>query len=143
MSEVTRMGFEGQIFYGVAGSTATSLLENSRDINTSSENERSETTIRGDSSGPPKKTESVTLLAFTLEFQMVNDSTDALLTALLEAEATGTAVAIRTVDYAAGKGFDGDCTLVKSDPKPLNGEQVITFTATPTRDGGRTWQPYV
>jgi hypothetical protein len=69
---------------------------------------------------------------------MVNDSTDTNFEALRVAAAAGTAVALRGKDYSSGKGPDADFTLSMSAPWPLQGEQVVTFTATPTRGSGRT-----
>ena len=133
-----KMGFEGQLYYGTAGSTGSTLLENVVDITIGGDVERGNTTVRGDSTGPPIETEQVTILKSQIEFTMINDSTDTELEALKVAQATGAAVALRGKDYAAGKGPDGDFTLAISKPWPLRGEQVVTFTATPTRGSGRT-----
>lgn len=137
------MGFEGLLYYGVAGATATTLLENTRDITTKLDVERGDTTVRGDSTQPPIKTSRVTARVIGMEFVMVNDKTDAALAALKAAAHSGTPVALRGKDYASGKGPDGDFNLSYSHPWPLAGEQVITFTAEPDRSYGRTPQSYV
>lgn len=137
------MGFEGMLYYGIAGSTGSTLLENCRDITVSGDKEKGNTTVRGDSTGPPVETEDVTILKVQIEFIMLNSKTDTALEALKTAESTGNAVALRAIDFAAGKGPDGDFTLSASKPWPLNGEQVVTFTATPTRGYGRAPQTYV
>lgn len=137
------MGFEGILYYGSPGSTASTQITNCKDITITRDVERGNTTVRGDSSVAPIETEHVTLRKLQIEFVMLNDSTDSIVEALRVAVATGAAVALRGVDYAAGKGPDGDFTLSQSDPWPLNGEQAITFTATPTRGSGRTPQIYV
>lgn len=46
----TYMGFEGVAYYGVAGSTASTLIENATDISFNNENEEGSTAKRGDSS---------------------------------------------------------------------------------------------
>lgn len=137
------MGFEGMLYYGVAGSTATTLLTNCRDITLSTDKEKGNTTVRGDSTGPPVETEDVTILKVQIEFVMLNSKTDTALAALKVAENSGNAVALRAKDHASGAGPDADFTLSASKPWPLNGEQVITFTATPTRGYGRAPQSYV
>jgi hypothetical protein len=137
------MGFEGMLYYGVPGSTASTLIENCKDITITRDVERGNTTVRGDSTVPPIETEHVTLRKLQIEFVMLNDSTDSVVEAMRVAVATGAAVALRGKDYASGKGPDADFTLAQSDPWPLNGEQAITFTATPTRGSGRTPQIYV
>ncbi len=131
------MGFEGLLYYGAPGSTASTLLENCKDITIGGDVTRGNTTVRGDGSEPPIETEDVTIRKLQIEFVMLNSKTDTALEALKVAVGDGTAVALRGKDYAAGKGPDADFTLSKSAPWPLEGEQVITFTATPTRGYSR------
>lgn len=137
------MGFEGLLYYGTAGSTATTLLENCKDITVTRDVERGNTTVRGTGANPPIETESVTVRKIQIEFVMINDITDTEFAALKTAVSAGTAVALRGKDYASGKGPDADFTLSMSEPWPLNGEQAVTFTATPNRDHGRSPQTYV
>ena len=124
-----KMGFEGILYYGTAGSTASTQLTNCKDITIGGDVERGDTTVRGSGSTPPVKSSSVTSVALTIEFTMLNDSTDASLEALKVAAAAGTPVALRGKDYSSGKGPDADFNLSVSKPWPLNGEQVVTFTA--------------
>ena len=138
-----KMGFEGQLYRGTAGSTATTLLENVKDITINLEVERGDSTVRGDSSAPPIKTEEVTQRMAGVEFAMIHDITDTNLTALMTAMNTGDGVALRGKDYSSGKGPDADFTLSVSHSQPLNGEQLITFTATPSRAYGRAPSRYV
>lgn len=140
---VTKMGFEGIAYYGVAGSTAATAITDSADISETFEVEKGNTTVRGNSSSPPIETEDVTVRKYSVEITMLNRSTDTVLEALRVAAAAGTPVALRMKDYAAGKGFDGDVTLSMTHGKPLRGEQTIQFTATPTRQSGRDPQLYV
>lgn len=141
-TENQKMGFEGVLFYGVAGSQASTRLTNTRDITLEMGNETGETTVRGDGIAPPIKTESVTQRIVGLEFVMVNDSTDESLEAIKMATAGGYPVALRGKDHASGKGPDADFNVKYSHPWPLNGEQVVTVTATPNR-GRREPQSYV
>jgi hypothetical protein len=140
---VKKMGFEGKLYYGVAGSTASTELTNSRDITISTDPERGETTIRGAGTSPPLKTERVTAIALSIDFAMLNDPTDSSLTALRTAAAAGSPVALRGKDYSSGKGLDGDFTLSEKLGKPYKGEQTFDFTATPTNESGREPQAYV
>jgi len=137
------MGFEGLLYYGTAGSTAATLLENTRDITITYDVERGDTTVRGDSSAAPVKTADVTARMANIEFAMINDITDVSFAALKTAAAAGTGVALRGKDYASGKGPDADYTLSMSQPLPLQGEQVVTFTAEPSRSYGRAPSNYV
>jgi hypothetical protein len=139
----TYMGFEGKIFSGTAGSEALTELLNTRDITINSDHERGETTVRGDGTRPPRKTERVTVIVSSIEWEMTNKSGDTALADLLAAEALGEAVALRLKDHAAGKGFDGDVTLTKTHGKPYKGEQTYRFTGTPTDEAGRDPENYV
>lgn len=127
------MGFEGQAFIGVAGTTGANQLTNSRDISYALSTEKGDTTVRGDGSEPPLKTEEVTQRVLAISIQMVNDTTDVHFATMMAAAFNSTRIALRMKDHAAGKGFDGDVTLEASNPYPLNGEQVIDFTCTPSR----------
>ena len=130
----TKMGFEGKIYYGEAGSEAATEITNSLDISYSIDADKASTTTRGAGISPPVKTERVVAIGLTIEWTMLNKTDDATLTALRTAAAAGTPVAIRTKDNAAGKGFDGDVTLTQKDGMPLGGEQTFVFTATPTSE---------
>jgi hypothetical protein len=138
-----KMGFEGLLYYGTAGSTASTLLENCKDITISYEVERGDTTVRGTGTTAPIKTGTVTQRMANIEFTMINDTTDTYCQALKTAAAAGTGIALRGKDYSSGKGPDADYTLSFSAPWPLNGEQAITFTAEPSRDYGRSPSSYV
>ena len=137
-----RMGFEGKIYYGVTGSEATTLLENAIDVGINIDPEKAPTTIRGDGSTPPVNTEQVVALTVSMEFSMIHDTSDVSLEAMRTAAATGVPVAIRMKDETAGKGFDGDVTLGLKVSESLKGEQKFDFTASPTKQSGRTPNPY-
>lgn len=137
-----KMGFEGKIFYGAAGSTASTEITNSRDITYNMDPEKGDTTERGDGSAPPIVTERVTARVVSIEWTMLNKTSDTTLEALRVAAYAGLPVAIRTKDYASGKGFDGDVTISVSHGKPYRGEQTYQFTASPC-DDDRAPQLYV
>lgn len=133
----TKMGFEGLLYYGVAGSTAATQITNARDITIGYTLEKGDTTVRGDGSGPVVNGARVTAIDHTLSFQCVNKADDTTLTALLTAAAAGTPVALRGIDYTAGKGPDMDYILEVSKGQPYKGEQTIDFTCTPTDEATR------
>ena len=129
-----KMGFEGQIYYGTAGSTASTQLTNARDITFSMEPSKGDTTVRGTGASPPIGSARVTRRDITLEFSMLHDNTDSALEALRTAAFAATPVAIRLIDEAGGKGFDGDVNLTPSEDMNMAGEQIITFTCDPNRE---------
>jgi hypothetical protein len=139
-----RMGFEGKIFYGVAGAEATTEITNSRDITYTIDTEEGDTTVRGDGSAPPIDTGRVTIRKVSaLTWQMTNTTGDTTLLALWTAATAGTPVAIRTKDKTAGKGFDGDVYLSISHTKPLRGEQQLEFSVKKVTRENRAPQLYV
>jgi hypothetical protein len=141
-----KMGFEGKLYYGAAGSTAATLIQNiSGDVTCEVSTEQGETTQRGDGASPPLVTQSVVARSVSITFSMLEKAAgdDAVLEALKVAAAAGTAVALRMKDHAAGKGFDGDVILSMKTTQPAKGASGYEFTATPTLDGGRAPQLYV
>ncbi len=141
-TQVRKMGFVGKIFCGNTGSTAATELTNSRDITYTHETDDGETTTRGDGSAPPIETMRPVKRRFSIEWQMLNKTNDTALAFLLDCAYGATDAAIRTLDSAAGKGFDGDCYIKVKHGKPLNGEQTFDFTAIPNNNS-REPSPYV
>jgi hypothetical protein len=129
-----RMSFEGILFTGDAGSEATTEVSR-RDINYEFDYDSGDTTEReeGDDESPIE-TSSVTVRKVTITFNKLNKADDSVLASLLAAAYGGTPVAIRTKDFAAGKGFDGDCILKVKDGKPFRGEQTYDFECKPNGD---------
>ena len=137
MAGATRMGYEGQLLYGTAGSTAATLVTNCVDLDYDTAAEKAPTTVRGAGTTPPIETERVTSIKPTITWKMLNKPADTTLSALVAAARTGAAVALRTKSYSAGTGYDGDCTLSVKNGMTLKGEASFDFTATATDDEGR------
>lgn len=125
---VKKAGYEFQILYGVAGSTASTPITNSRDVQDDFTTEKGETTVRGDGTSPPIKTFRVTGREKKITFQMLMKTDDTTLTALLAASYAGTPVAIRTKNYSSGVGTDADVILEHAKGAPLNGMQTVDFS---------------
>jgi hypothetical protein len=126
-----KMGFEGLVYYGTAGSTASTLIENRGDVTIDVDPQTDDTTVAGDGTGPPLESEDVATRKWSATMNMKNDSSDSVLEALRVAACAGTQVAIRMKDYSSGKGYDGDCNVKMSHGKPLKGAQTFDFTFTP------------
>jgi len=127
---VYKQGFEGRLLYGAAGSTAGTLITNSRDITETFDTGEGETTIRGSGSSPPIESFHVTSRKYSLEWQMTMKSDDSTLTALIAAAVAGTPVALHGESYSSGLGPDGDFNIKFKHGKPLKGEQTLDFSAT-------------
>lgn len=126
---VKKMGFEGKIYYGAAGSTAATEITNVRDITEGFSTEKGETTVKGDGSAPPIVTNRVGSRGYEITFQCLYKSDDSTLLALIAAAVAGTPVALRTKAYSSGLGVDADFILDYSQGKPYKGEQTLDFTA--------------
>lgn len=125
---VKRMGYEFGIYYGAAGSTASTQITNSLDVTDDFTTQKGETTVRGDGSAPPIETFRVTARGSAVTFQMLMKTDDTTLLALLAAAAAGTPVALRTKSYSSGLGTDADFILEHSKGAPLKGQQTVDFT---------------
>jgi len=136
-TNLTKMSFHGLLYYGAAGSTASTLLENVTEVTISMESNTEEITPRGDSTGPPVEDAAVTKIVPGLEFTMLLKSDDTSQAAMRTAAAAGTPVALRGLDYAAGKGPDFDYFLTVENGQPENGKQTLKYTAKVTSQGGR------
>lgn len=124
-----RAGYEARIFYGTAGTTATSPMPNVRDYSEDQSASFGNTTTRGESSAPPIATALVAMLEWEATWTMINKTGDAGLVAVRAAAKAGTPLAIRTIEHTGGTGFDGDCVFSVSKEFPLDGEQAFEVTA--------------
>lgn len=132
---VRKMSFEGEIYYGVKGSTASTKLTNVRDVNLGIEHEEGDTSERGSGANPPIKYSRVTGRMVSVDWQMLEKSDDTSLSALKTAAAAGTPVAIKLVDYASGTTrFDGDMIVSYKKSEPHGKEMAYTFTGKPNND---------
>ncbi len=141
MASVIKMGFEGEIYIGTAGSTASTQLGNVRDISISTDQEYGSTTMRGTTGSLPIETEKPTSVKWSSDWNMLEKTDDTELETLKSAAALGTAIALRQKDHSAGKGFDGDVFVSRKQGQPLKGEATHDFTATATNDSATPRAP--
>jgi len=134
MSDKNRkMGIEGKLYYGVAGSTPGDTEVHCRDLSYTIEPTRAEVNSRASIIELSR----VAMIKVGLEWEMNNDVDDATLTALKAAAVAGTLVALKTCDYASGWGMDADFNLSMSKAEPLQDAQRVRFTAEPDPSAGR------
>lgn len=133
-----KMGYQGLLYRGTAGSTASNQLTNARDIKYAMTPKVGNTTVRGDGSSVPIETGEAVSIAITLTWSMVYKTDDTQLTALRAAAATGAAVAIKYLPASGGTGFDGDVIISCDNGAPLNGEQTFDFAVVAITDSSRT-----
>lgn len=137
-----KMGFEGKLYYGVAGATASTEITNSRDITISYGHETGETTVRGDGSSVPIETGRPVKRQIGIQWTMLLKTDDTTLSALRAAVAAGTPVALRGKDYTSGQGPDADFYITCEHGKPIGGEQTLNFSTTMPTDENRVVTPY-
>ncbi len=134
MTATKKMGYESLLYYGAAGSTASTQITNCRDVAYNITPQTAPTTIKGSGSAPPIQTVRVVERQAQVTWTMLNKSDDSTLTALRAAAALGTSVALRYIPHSGGTGFDGDVILQCENGAPIGGEQTFNFTATPNDD---------
>lgn len=127
---VKRMGYEGVLYIGTAGSQAATQLTCATDIDYTTDLEMGETTCRGDGSSVPIKSEKPSCISAEITFKMLNTVGVAALATLLAAARTPSAIAVYYKDSATGKGYDGDMNIKVKLNTPLKGEQTYEFTCT-------------
>jgi hypothetical protein len=141
-----RGGYEGQLFIGNPGFTATTQLKNVIDLSYDTTDEEVEITSRNILESNPATGATVSRSYAPLApvasyqtlkrnaqitWQMINRDDDLSLASLVAAARSGFLVALRTKAYANGKGFDGDCKLAVSHEMSLKGISTYSFTAKP------------
>lgn len=128
-----RMGFEGKLLHGSAGTTAATELTIVRDVSYSFEPTEADVSDRAsiidlvDVAG----------IKFSLEFEVNNQDSNAFVAAIRTAAATGGAIALKTLDKTSGYGVDGDFIVKLDESQPLRDRQAIKVTASPTDKAGR------
>lgn len=132
------MGYQAKLYYGAAGSQASTLLENTRDIKYDTTPAVGSTLRRGDGSSVPIKTGEAVTLEVSLTWTMIHDTTDTSLVALLAAAATGAAVALRFIRSSGLLGLDADCVIKASQGAPIEGEETIDFELVALSRASRT-----
>lgn len=129
-----RMGFEGKLYWGAAGSTAATELTIARNVNYTFEPDKADVSDRSSLIN----LEDVAGVTIGLEFEINNQDTDAAVSAIRTAVLAGNAVALRTRDKAAGWGLDADFVLSLKEDQSLRDAQRLSITASPTDKSGRT-----
>lgn len=128
------MGFEGKLYWGTAGSTASTELTITRDVSYKLDISEADVSDRGSIIG----LSDVAQVQFSLEVEVNNQDTDSFISTLRTAVVAGTAIAFRTRDKASGWGVDADFIISTDEGQPLTDAQRIKFTAKPTDKNGRT-----
>lgn len=131
-----RIGFEGKLYWGTAGSTGATELVITRDVSYKFEPDKAEVADRESIINYKR----VTGVSFTLEFETNNDDSNSFVAAARAAAAAGTLIAFRTRDKTSGWGCDGDFNISLDESQPLRDRQAIKISAEPCNDNRAvTW----
>jgi hypothetical protein len=125
-----RIGFEGKLYWGAAGSTANTELTIARDVSYKFDPTKGDVSDRASIIDYDR----VCGVKFSLDFEVNNDDSNAFVAAARAAAAAGTTIAFRTRDKAAGWGCDGDFTISLDESQPLRDRQAIKVSVTPNND---------
>lgn len=131
-----RVGFEGELYWGTAGSTAATQLTIARDVHYVFTQTYADVTDRASAI---EYSEAVTTKP-SLDFEINNDATNAFVAAVRSAAIGRTLIAFRTKDRSGGVGLDGDFFVDLDETQPLKDGQRIKVTCTPSqRNRDLTW----
>ena len=123
-----RIGYEGKVYTGTAGSTAATELTIVRSVTFNIDPDRADTSDRAsfiNSTGPAGVTVSI-------DIEMNNDNSNAFVATLLANATAGTLTALKLEDYSGNTVFDGDVVAGFNNDQPLRDAQRITTNCTPS-----------
>lgn len=130
-----KMGFEGKIYYGAAGSAASTEWGNTRDIVEDFGTQEGDTSERGTAGTPVIEYSRITARNYSIKVNCTEDSSDTSLAAIKTAAAAGNPVAIKTKAHSSGKGIDGDMIVASiSAGRAYKGEQTLDIVFKPNND---------
>lgn len=132
------MGYQGGLFYGTKGSTATTRINARVDVNYELSVETGSTTSAGDGSSVPINTGEATALTPKIAFNMIVADDDAAIIALMAAAATGNPIALKYIRATGLLGFDCDCIISVKQGSPLKGEATIDISVEQVSSSLRT-----
>jgi len=124
------IGFEGKLYWGAAGSTAATELTIVRDVSYKFDTSDADVSDRGSII----KYSRAAQVAFSLELEVNNDSSNSFISAIRTAAAAGDPIAFRTRDKTSGWGCDGDFIISTDESQPLTDAQRLKFSCMPTNE---------
>ena len=125
-----KLGMNAKLYYGTAGSLATTEMTNVQDVTLNLETGEADVTTRGNSGW---RATAATLKTGSVEFKMIWDTGDAGFTAIKTAYFNATAIALAVLDATGGEGLDADFTVTNfSRSEPLEEAITVSVTVKPT-----------
>ena len=128
-----KKGLDCKLFRGTAGSAATTLMKNVKDVTLNLETSEADITTRAANGW---KQTAPTLKDGTLEFEMLKDPDDADFSTFNQAYFADTALSMFISD-GSGNGVEGDFVITNfSEEEPLEEAVSVKVTMKPTNIGG-------
>jgi hypothetical protein len=125
-----KLGLEGKLYYGDAGSTASNELKNTKDVTLNLDSSEADVTTRGNNGW---RATVAALKDASIEWAMIWDTDDAGFTAIKSAYLNGTPIALAVLDDTDGEGLDADFAITSfSREEPLEEAMSVSVTAKPT-----------
>lgn len=119
------MGYQGGLFYGTKGSTASTRISARVDVTFELGVETGSTTSAGNGTDIPINTGEATSLTPSITFNMIVADDDNAIVALQAAAATGDPIALKYIRSTGKLGFDCDCIISTTQGSPLKGEATM------------------
>lgn len=125
-----KLGLEGKLYFGPAGTTANTELKNAKDVTLNLESSEADVTTRANNGW---RATVAALKDATIEFSMVWDTENAGFAAIKNAYFNNTAIALAILDGENGEGLDADFAITKFNrEEPLEEAMSVSVTAKPT-----------
>lgn len=125
-----KLGMNCKAYYGAAGSTATNLMGNVKDVTLNLSTGESDVTTRANAGW---RAMAATLKEGSVEFKMVWDTADPGFIAIKDAWFAAAAIALKFLDGPGGSGLDADFTITNfTRNEPLEEAVTVDVTAKPT-----------
>ena len=134
---VKKVGWEGLIYYAAAGSTSWTLLTAIRDVTYENDMDMADVSERSDGTAVPVEYGRPVRRTAALTFQHLMKSGDATLALMIAAARNGTPFGVKVLPYSGAPGLICDAYFSVSNPQPIGGEQVLTFTMKKMTDADR------
>jgi predicted secreted protein len=125
-----KLGMNAKLYHGAAGSKATNVIGNVKDVTLNLETGEADVTTRGNQGWRAKV---ATLKEGSVEFEMVWDTADTAFTAIQQAWFNTTPIAFLILDSENGQGLDADFVVTNfSRKEPLEEAITVSVTIKPT-----------
>jgi len=116
------LGKDGKLYFGIAGTTASTEMGNVRDVTLTMEAGTADVTTRANFGW---RATAPTLRECTCEFEMIWDPADPGFTAIKNAFLASALIALKILDKANGQGPDGDFAITSFSRKEALEEAII------------------